>query len=741
MARFVKRISFFLMVVLAITVGFLSLRQRLVEAATPTYNKDVSRILQAKCQSCHHPGDIAPFALMTYKDAKVWSGAMQSAVVAKRMPPWKPASGCGDFRDVRQLTDAEIATISQWVEAGAPEGDAADAPAPLSFPDGWSLGEPDLIITPDEDYTPPKDQDMYRCFTLPTALRGDRFISAIDVRAGNKKLVHHVIAYTDPDGASKALDDNEPGAGYTSFGGPGYSNYGMLGGWAPGARPFFNPDGIGLKLPKNSRVVFQVHYHPCQTSTCGVGSGKDETDRTQIGIYFAKAPVTKNLTYLPLVNQTFAIPAGNNNYKVTASFTVPIFTPAHIVNITPHMHLLGKNIKVELTPPGSTTANCLVNIDNWDFRWQGTYTYQQPVALAGGAKLNLTSYFDNSTGNVNNPNTPPKTVKWGEATTDEMCLAFIGFTLDAENLATSTPRLDEAASDANGNLVVRGANLLAGADIEINGKRLRDSSEKSATELSSSEMWKVYAAPGKAVNITIINPDGVRSAPLSFTRAGSAYSGGTVSAATYLPNEPVAPEAIAAIFGTNLATTEELPNKLPLPTTLAGSTVKVNGVAAQLFYAGKYQINFLLPKETPPGLTTVEVTAADGAITRSELQVSRTTAGLFTARSDGQGAPAANATPDGITRYAVGNANGSPNPVGVGHYLELYGTGFRGAAFDTIKVSIGDKDVPVLYFGAHGFFTGVDQMNVQVPSGISGNVDLMLSVDGKPANTVKLLVQ
>ena len=232
MARLVKRSLIVVGILLTLAIALVPLKQELVSAATPTFSKEVSRILQSKCQSCHHPGDIAPFSLMTYNDTKRLTGAIKDAVVAKRMPPWKPLPGCGNFKDVRQLTDAEVATITQWVDDGAPEGDAADLPPALNFPDGWALGEPDLIIQADEEYTPPKDKDMYRCFTVPTSLRGDRSIQAIDVRAGNKKLVHHVIAYTDPDNASKALDDKDPGPGYTSFGGPGYTNYGMLGGWA-----------------------------------------------------------------------------------------------------------------------------------------------------------------------------------------------------------------------------------------------------------------------------------------------------------------------------------------------------------------------------------------------------------------------------------------------------------------------------------------------------------------------------
>ncbi len=709
------------------------------EAATPTFSKEVARILQSKCQSCHHPGDIAPFSLLTYKDTKPFARAIKDAVVAKRMPPWKPLPSCGNFRDVRQLTEAELATLIQWVDGGAPEGEPADLPTALNFPDGWSLGEPDLIIRPDEEYTPPKDQDMYRCFTVPTSLRGDRLIQAIDVRAGNKKLVHHVIAYTDPTGASKALDDKDPGPGYTSFGGPGFDNYGMLGGWAPGARPFFNPDGIAMKLDKNARVVFQVHYHPCQTATCGAGSPKEESDRTEIGIYFAKAPVTKTLQYLPLVNTSFAIPAGNSNYKVSASFTTPL--GAKIINMTPHMHLLGKSISVEMTVPGKTTPDCLVSIDNWDFRWQGTYTYQDPITLPVGGKLSLTTYFDNSAANPNNPNIPPKVVRWGEATTDEMALAFIGFTLDAETLPVSTPRLDELSIDQSGKLVARGANLLPGSDLEINGRRLRDTSEKSASELASSEMWKVYAAPGQQVNVALINPDGVRTASMPFTRPGTAATAKAVNAASYNPDAAVTPDGIASIFGANMATGTEAAQTLPLPTSLAGSSLRVNGVPAPLFFVSKEQINFLIPTQTQPGTAIVEVTAADGSITRCELPISSAAPAIFTANQQGTKAPAGDATPDGKTYYRIGNPDGSANPVAVGHYLQLFGTGFRNAAFDTVQVSIGGKDVQVLYAGKQPEFIGLDQLNVQVPAGLSGVVDLVLTIDGKPANKVEIRVQ
>src|SRR5215468_12434356 len=265
-----------------------------------TFNNQVVRIFQRNCQVCHHPGDIAPFSLMTYRDARPWARSIQQKVVTRQMPPWKPATGCGDFAGERRLSDDEISLISQWVDAGSPEGNAADLPDPSNFPDGWTLGTPDVIVQPDQDYSINPGNDIYRCFSIPTSLRGDRYISAVDIRPGNRKIVHHVIIYLDTNGESKQLDDADPGPGYTSFGGPGFNAAGTLGGWAPGTRSRFEPAGNAWFLPKNARVVIQVHYHPTGSSV--------ETDRTQVGLYYARDVVRKDIQVLPLVNTSFTIP-------------------------------------------------------------------------------------------------------------------------------------------------------------------------------------------------------------------------------------------------------------------------------------------------------------------------------------------------------------------------------------------------------------------------------------------------
>ncbi|HEX9492406.1 MAG TPA: peroxiredoxin, partial [Thermoanaerobaculia bacterium] len=299
------------------------------------------------------------------------------------------------------------------------------------FDGGWALGQPDLVLSNAQPYTPPTNGDMYRCFTMPTNLTEDQYVSAIDVKPGDRQTVHHVIAFIDTSGDSQRLDDADPDPGYKCFGGPGFTitnlNATTLGGWAPGARPVMLPPEVAFSLPKASRIVLQVHYHPHGPAPL--------PDQTQIGIYYAKRKPQKLMRVLPLINDTFTIPPGDANYRVTADFSLPIFprVDAHVWLIAPHMHLLGRKMHVDATPLASQ-SQCLINIDDWDFNWQGMYRFKDPLAMPAGTKLSLEAFYDNSPGNFRNPNDPPKAVSWGEATTDEMCIAFVGFTIDSENL-------------------------------------------------------------------------------------------------------------------------------------------------------------------------------------------------------------------------------------------------------------------------------------------------------------------
>lgn len=395
--------------------------------AGPTFNKEIVRIFQQHCQSCHHEGDIAPFSLTNYRDARLRAGLIFQKTQSREMPPWKPEEGCGDFAGKRVLPQADIDLIAKWVELGAPEGNPADLPAPLTFESGWVLGQPDMILKNDVPFTPPAHGDTYRCFTIPTNVTAETYVATIDIHPGDRETVHHVIAFIDSTGDSVKLDERDPGPGYTCFGGPGFNNPGTLGGWAPGFRPLQLPEEVAFSLPAASRVVLQVHYHPHH--------GQPESDHTELGIYLAKKKPSKLIRVLPILNTTFTIPPGNANYKVVGEFPLgPIPIGLHAWAVAPHMHLLGKKMQVEATMPDGTKT-CLINIEDWDFNWQGIYAYKEPIAIPPGTRLTATSYFDNSASNPRNPNSPPKAVSWGEETTDEMCIAFLAVTIDAENLS------------------------------------------------------------------------------------------------------------------------------------------------------------------------------------------------------------------------------------------------------------------------------------------------------------------
>lgn len=401
-------------------------RQRTVRIAVPTFNREIVRILQQNCQSCHREGDIAPFALQTYADARPRAHSIKRMTASRQMPPWKADDECAKFRGARRLSDADIATLARWAEGGAPEGDPRDLPPPVEFSAQWPLGPPDLELKMPAPYVPAARTDTYRCFSIPAGNAKSLAVGAFDTRPGNRSSVHHVIAFIDSTGESERLDAAEAGEGYTCFGGPGFPATGSLGGWAPGMRAEHLPDGIATELPANARVVLQVHYH--------AHAEAPQADQTAVAIYLSRKPVQKWLRILPLVNNTFNIPAGANAHPVTAVMQLPSFLSVQLWQIAPHMHLLGKSMRVQaMRPDGS--MQCLVNIPEWDFNWQSLYTYQQPVAIPGGTLLTLDAVYDNSSANPRNPNNPPKDVRWGEATTDEMCLAFLGFTIDGENVS------------------------------------------------------------------------------------------------------------------------------------------------------------------------------------------------------------------------------------------------------------------------------------------------------------------
>lgn len=401
-----------------------------------TYYKDVLPILQNHCQECHRPDAVGPFALTSYRQAANWAEDIKTYTQEKKMPPWKPVAGAA-FHNERTLPEEQIKTLAAWVDGGLPEGNPADAPKPKEFVEGWQLGKPDLIVSVADEFTiGPSGRDMFRCFVLPTNLEEDKYIVGFEVKPGNNRVVHHTLNFWDTSGTARKMEQNakekakasdqDHGPGYSSAMGVGFraepGKFGGFGGWAPGQMPRFLPEGTGYFLPKGADLVIQTHYHR---------DGKEEKDKLQIGLYFAKSKIEK--PYQSLVVSGFSpiqfIPAGKADFVTRGAGIVNADCTLH--SVMPHMHLLGRNVKVTMTPPGGSTQT-LVQIDDWDYNWQETYWFKKPMEIKAGTKIEIEALFDNSEKNPNNPKSPPVIVFIGEQTTNEMLFGFLGATTDVK---------------------------------------------------------------------------------------------------------------------------------------------------------------------------------------------------------------------------------------------------------------------------------------------------------------------
>jgi hypothetical protein len=381
----------------------------------PTYNKDIAPILNQQCALCHRPGEVAPFSLLNYSDVSK-RAALIATVTAKRyMPPWPPEVGYGKFQHERRLTEDQIALIAAWAKAGAPEGDAKDKPTPPKFTDGWSAGQPDKVATMGHGYTVPADgDDQFVCFVVPLNLEQDAYLQTSEFRPGNRRVVHHGVIYVDENGAARRLAG--PDGSYPCFGGPKVQSSGIIAGWAPGQVQIAGDPELTLPIKKGSDLVVQIHYHP---------SGKPETDTSSVGLTFGPAP-KRGRTSILMVDADIDIKPGDANYLVRTSVTLP--RDVEMTTVYPHAHLLCHDMKLDAILPNGEVQH-LVWIKNWDFNWQGGYKFEKPLELPKGTRVELAYTFDNSSANPRNPSNPPREVTFGEQTTDEMAVAFLGIIL------------------------------------------------------------------------------------------------------------------------------------------------------------------------------------------------------------------------------------------------------------------------------------------------------------------------
>jgi Copper type II ascorbate-dependent monooxygenase, N-terminal domain len=373
-------------------------------ATAPNFSHDVAPILYSRCVSCHREGGVAPFPLVTYAAAAKRARLIATVTAKRYMPPWLPSAP--RFQHEMRLTAAEIAVLATWAAGGAPEGNPRETPAAPKFPDGWPLGTPDLeAVMPTPFDVPADGADLYQCFVIPAPAARDHWVRAIDIRPGNAKVVHHVIVFQD---TTRSARKRDTGAGYSCFGTPGFLPARGLGGWTPGALPFRMPDDIPSLFHGAADLVLQIHYHP---------TGKPETDRTRLALYFAAQAPARRLMDVPLGSNRIDIPPGVAAFQVTDHFTIPVDVDA--IGIIPHAHYVCKTMYAYAVLPDGTRRT-LLRIPDWNFNWQRQYRYAAPIRLPEDTRVEMEFTYDNSAANPRNPNHPPARIAWGPATTDEM---------------------------------------------------------------------------------------------------------------------------------------------------------------------------------------------------------------------------------------------------------------------------------------------------------------------------------
>jgi hypothetical protein len=463
-----------------------------------TFAKDVAPIFFKKCAECHRPNESAPMSLLSYKDARPWAKSIREKVVGREMPPWHADPHIGEFSNDRRLTQAEIATITAWVDGGAKEGDPKDLPPAPQFADGWGIGKPDLVMQMLETYSlEASGPDEYQLFDIPTKFTEDKYVQMAEARPGNRKIVHHIIAAVLPPGAptlAQMKRENKDKAVETSLkdtpfyregslirtrpetpvynsdaeipdqlrGSNGVDNF--LTAYAPGRDPDIWEPGIVKKIPAGSSIRLEVHYSKV--------AGSAQQDRSLIGLVFAKDPPRRLMQSRVASNVFFKIPAGAENHKVTAA--LPILHDIRVYTLMPHMHLRGKAMEYTAVYPDGKSET-LLRVPNYSFSWQTSYRLKVPKAIPRGSRIEVAGYFDNSAKNKFNPD-PSKDVRYGEPTYDEMMMGLVEYVVEWPAVAKIDPkRYDDYVGryDGGNNRYARvlkdGDRLL---NLTVNGRKL-----------------------------------------------------------------------------------------------------------------------------------------------------------------------------------------------------------------------------------------------------------------------------
>jgi hypothetical protein len=415
------------------------------------FHKDIEPLLQAHCQTCHRPGEIGPMALLTYDQTRPWAKSIRQAVLTRQMPPWFADNNAQHYSNDASLSAAEIETIKNWVDAGAPEGNPKFSPAARTFVDGWNIGRPDMVVEMPAAYQiPARGTVEYTYIVMPTNFKEDVWVQRLEVRPSDRAHVHHIVLYERqagskwlreyPMGVPFVPEPREGSKGRTSDGDrtiEGSLADQWLVGYAPGTQPYNLPADTAFRIKAGSDFVLQVHY---------TTNGTPGADRTKIGMVFSKTPPAKRAFIANVTDAGFAIPPGDPNYSAKAELTLA--AEAQVVAVAPHMHLRGKSMDMRAVYP-TGESETLFNVPNYDFNWQINYYFPSPKTLPRGTKLEVTATWDNSANNRYNPD-PKAEVHWGDQSWDEMLLGLtmlqIDPNTDLDKLFQAPPKREQRAS-------------------------------------------------------------------------------------------------------------------------------------------------------------------------------------------------------------------------------------------------------------------------------------------------------
>ena len=386
-----------------------------------TYHADVAPIIHENCTECHRAGEIGPMPFTTYEEVAAYGEFIEYVTSIGYMPPWTPDPEYQHFLGERSLSQEDVETLSAWVDAGKPEGNPAENPGLPVFPEGSQVGTPDLIIGMPEPYVHGGDNtEQYQVFVIPTDFEEDVAIRAVEVRTGNGAIAHHAILGIDISGTAQELDAASPGMGYESFGDFGFDAYeNFFAGWAPGIEAVIHPEGLGRVIPAGSDLLLQMHYGP---------TGVEQSDQTELNLFFCDEEIEREVVTGIMgpwtIGEPFVIPP-NQVKTFHGEYLIP--TDLSLLNITPHSHLIGASWEVFATSPNGADTIPLISIPEWDFNWQGMFTFPTLTKVPAGYTMEAIASYDNTADNPFNPNDPPQTVYYGDLTGDEMFFVFFNF--------------------------------------------------------------------------------------------------------------------------------------------------------------------------------------------------------------------------------------------------------------------------------------------------------------------------